>query len=323
MGTVSSITNSKYSVLVVLSDDGSQLCKQMLASFSSSLAPGTITNRRKQAEEYIKFALIFSVPVLHPSLTKVCMYAQHLANLHAAPGSIKNYMSGAKTWVSDHCGNINAFLAPQLSLLIKGFTKNSTHVTSRAQPLQHHHLRAICEMLDSTPSAPAAAKPALLVGFACFLRTSNLLSPTATEWGGPHTLVAGDLSLIDNGLLVYVRSTKTRSRSQGLRFFIPGDHTSDLCPVAAWITYKNSVRPWALGPAFVHQNRTPLTSTQLVKLMRLTLNNCTDIIPAKISMHSIRRGAAQAAADQGVPLNDILARGTWRSISGLGPYLAP
>lgn len=295
----------------------------MLASFSSSLAPGTIANKRKQAEEYIKFALLYRVPFLHPSLTHVCMYAQYLANLHAAPGSVKNYMSGAKTWVSDHCGSINAFLAPQLGLLMKGFAKKSTHIPSRAQPLQPRHIEAICKMLDSVPSAPLAAKPALLIGYACFLRSSNLLSPTIAEWGGPHTLTAGDISIKDGGLEVFIRSTKTRSISQGLKFFVPKETSRELCPAQAWVTYKNSVRPWAFGPAFIHNNRQPLTSVQLVKLMRLALKDCPDLITAKISMHSIRRGAAQAAADQGVPLNDILARGTWTSPSGLRPYLAP
>lgn len=295
----------------------------MLSTYSSSLAPGTIANRRKQAEEYIKFSILYSVPALYPSVTQACMFAQHLANLHAAPGSIKNYISGAKTWISDHCGSVNAFLAPQLSTLVKGFIKNSTHVPSRAQPLRHHHLEAICLLLDSSSAAPLAAKPALLIGFACFLRTSNLLSPTMTEWGGPHTLVAGDIIIQPNGLEVFIRSTKTRSRTQGVKFFIPQAPAHQLCPVRAWIDYKNSVNPWALGPAFIHSNRLPLTPTQLVKLMRLALKDFNDIDPAKVSMHSIRRGAAQAAADQGVPINDILARGTWSSPSGLRPYLAP
>lgn len=295
----------------------------MLASYSSSLAPGTVANRQKQAAVYIKFAIMYRVPLLHPSLTQVCMFGQHLANLHAAPGSLKNYISGAKSWISDHHGSIQPFLAPQFAQLIKGFIKKSKHVPSRAQPILPHHLRAICLLLDSTPSAPPAAKPALLIGYACFLRTSNILSPTMSQWGGPHTLVAGDIQIHHDGLQILVRSTKTRSPSQGIKFFIPYEHSPDLCPVRAWIIYKSLVRPWALGPAFIHINGLPLTGPQLVKLMRLALKNFDDIIPSKVSMHSIRRGATQSAAEQGAPLEEIMARGTWSSISGISPYLAP
>lgn len=295
----------------------------MLASYSSSLAPGTLANRRKQAAEYVKFALLYQVPLLAPSPTQVCMFAQRLANLHASPASVKNYISGAKNWIVDHCGSVQGFFAPQLATLLKAFTKKSSHIPSRAAPLQPHHLSAICELIDSSPSAPLAVKPALLIGYACFLRTSNLLSPTMLEWGGPHTLLAKDIRETASGLQVFIRSTKTRSAPQGTTFFVPEVPGSHLCPLQAWTYYKARVRPWALGPAFLHMNRLPITSSQVVKLMRLALKDHTDIIPERVSMHSIRRGATQAAVDQGVPLTEIQATGTWNSPSGMRPYLSP
>lgn len=312
-----------YKCYLFLLDDGSALCSQMMSSYSNSLAPGTLVNRRKQAEEYLKFSIMYKVPFLQPSVTQVCMFAQHLANIHAAPSSVKNYLSGAKTWVSEHCGAVHPFLSPQLAQLVKGFTKNSPHVPSRAPPLQPHHIRAICRLLDQSPSAPLAAKPAILMGYATFLRSSNLLSPTMEEWGGPHTLLASEVISTNDGLKICVRSTKTRSDSQGLTFFIPREDSPEFCPVVAWNRYKTLVRPWALGPAFVHMNRTPLTPAQLVKLMRLALQYFTDIPPGRVSMHSLRRGATQAAVDQGIPLKTVQARGTWKSSATMKTYLAP
>lgn len=78
-------------------DDGTFLFSQMAASYDRALAPGTLANRKKQAEEYIEFAILYKVPVLSPSVTQVCMFAQFLANKHTAPSTIKNYISGAKT----------------------------------------------------------------------------------------------------------------------------------------------------------------------------------------------------------------------------------
>lgn len=293
----------------------------MLASYSSAIAPGTQANRRKQAEEYIKFALTYKVPYLHPSVTQTCMYAQHLANKHSAPSSIRNYLSGAKTWISEHAGYIHPFVSPQLGLLVKGFVKNSTHIPDRAAPLLPHHIRAICRALDVSPSAPLAVKPALLLGYSCFLRSSNLLSPTMLEWGGPHTLLASEVTSTPDGLRVFIRSTKTRSGPLGLSFIIPRASDPAFCPVTAWNDYVAVVRPWGLGPAFIHNNRAPLTANQVVKLMRLFLQDHTDITPGKISMHSLRRGATHAALEQGIPLHDVITRGTWKSAMGIRPYL--
>lgn len=311
-----------FSCSIVFPDDGSVLCRQMLNSFSASLAPGTIANRKKQAYQYIKFALLNNVPYLNPSITHACMYLQHLANTHAAPTSIKNYLSGAKSWISEHGGSIQGFCSPQFSQLLKSFTKKSSHVPARAQPLQPHHIQAICRLLDRSPSAPLAAKPAVLLAYACFLRTSNLLSPTMQQWGGPHTLLASEVRVNHQGLSLFIRSTKTRSDPSGIVFSIDRSPTPELCPVRAWERYKSLVRPWALGPAFVHMNRLPLTPAQLVKLMRLALEHFTDIVPQRVSMHSLRRGATQAAVDQGLPLELVMARGTWKSPAGMKPYLA-
>lgn len=207
--------------------------------------------------------------------------------------------------------------------MVKGFAKNSTHVLTRAAPLQPNHVRAICEFLDQSRAAPLAAKPAVLIGYASFLHASNLLSPSMQQWGGPHTLLAADISTTSDGLTIAIRSTKTRSAPTGLYFSIPRGPVHELCPVRAWTTYRRIVRPWALGPAFVHLNRLPLTPAQVVKLMRLALRDFTDIIPQQVSMHSLCRGGTQAAIDQGVPLDTVQARGTWSSPSGMRPYLAP
>lgn len=120
----------KKKKLFLILDDGSTLFTQMVSSYSTAIAPGTAANRKKQAEEYLRFTILYNVPHLSPTVTHVCMYAQRLANKHVAPNSIKNYLSGAKTWVAEHQGSTAAFFAPQLALLVKGFVKKSTHEPS-------------------------------------------------------------------------------------------------------------------------------------------------------------------------------------------------
>lgn len=290
---------------------------QTRASYDNALAFGTRLNRKN----YIKFSLIYGFHHLQPSVTNVCMYAQHLANTHAAPTSIKNSISGAKTWVAEHRGCPDAFLSPQLGHMIKGFVKRSSHVPRRAAPLAPHHIRIICDMLDASPSASSGIKPAILIGYACFLRSSNILSPSIQVWGGPHTLLAYHIKTDDQGLRIYINSTKTCPSGTGPIFVIPYSSPRRYCPVSAWIAYKETVNPWPLGPAFVHRSGIPITPREVVGCMRIALQQQPDILPSQVTMHSLRRGATYAAVDQGLPIDTIKARGTWKSDSGVAPYL--
>lgn len=293
----------------------------MLSSYNTSIAPGTAANRKKQAQEFLTFAVMYKVPYLSPSVTQACMFAQLLANKHAAPTTLKNYISGAKTWIQEHGGEIAAFNSIQFIQLVKGFVKKSTHVPRQAPALSKDHIQLICAFLDSTPSASLAIKPAILIGYSCFLRSSNLVSPSSFNWAGPHNLMAGDVRVEHDHLLIYIRSTKTRPTSKGLVFKIEPSPDPRFCPRAAWITYSNLVRPWALGPAFVHSNGLPVTGKQVVAIMRLALQDATDISPERVSMHSLRRGATQTSMEKGVPLDTIKTRGTWASDAGIKPYI--
>lgn len=294
----------------------------MLESYSSSIAPGTAANRLTQAKVYITFAVLYHLNPLAPSNRQLCMYIQYLKNSYSAPTTIKNYLSGARTWIGEHGGDLSPFSTLEYQQLTTGLTKRSSHQPRRAAPLEWKHIQAIVTFVESTPNVPAAVKPCILIGYNTFLRSSNLLSPTMSSWGGAHTLSAQDLSLSDLGLEISVKSTKTKSDPQPVKTTIPWSPSSHCCPAMAWFKYVTKIRPWALGPAFLTDDGAPLTARHVVGFMRLALKNCSDLDPGRISLHSLRRGATQSAAQQGVPHEVIKERGMWRSESGLAPYLA-
>lgn len=141
------------------------------------------------------------------------MYAKFLANMHRAPNTVKNYLSGARHRVNFHKGSDTPFSSPEVASLIKYIVDNSKHVPSQAYPLSPADIRTIFMYIDNQPSMPPAIKPALLIGYICFLRSINILSPSLMSWGGPHTLHVSDVSLFLNGpppcLNISIRSTKT------------------------------------------------------------------------------------------------------------------
>lgn len=293
----------------------------MLDTYSTSVTPGTAANRLTQAKTYICFAVLYHFNPLRPSSSQLCMYVQYLKNSFAAPRTVKNYLSGARTWMGEHGGDLTPFSSFEYQQLSSAIPKRSQHVPNRAAPLTWAHIKTIVSFLDSTPGIPLSVKPCILIGYHTFLRSSNLLSPTMATWGGPHTIMVQDLLLQDQGLEISIRSTKTKSDPTPVKSILPWSDDPQYCPAMAWFRYVTTIKPWALGPAFITDNFQPLTPKHVVGFMRLALKNCKELVASKISMHSLRRGAAQSAAQLGLPLDAIKERGMWRSDSGIAPYL--
>lgn len=280
-------------------------------------------NRSRQAKVYLKFSAAYNVNYLQPSVLHSAMFVKFLGNSFTSPSSIKNYIAGAKTWISQHGGDPSSLISPVTIGVFKSILKSSSHVPSPAPPLTPHLLQIICEFCDSHPSVPKAFKPALLIGFTCMLQASNLLSPNLSAWGGSHTLLARDVLQFNHGLYILIRSSKTLSGPRPTVLEVRAVPSSSLCPLRAWQQYYDNVRPPLTGPAFLLQNGSPLTALPLVKLVRLALNRAGVPNSSQFSMHTLRRGAAQAADRMGAPIQDIMSQGTWASPNSAAHYLKP
>lgn len=247
------------------------------------------------------------------------MYVQHLANTLSEPSSIKNYMSGAKIWVLEHFGNIASFTAYEIGMMVKAVIKKSNHIPRRALALSLSQIYRICDFLDKAPSAPKAQNPCVLIGYACYLRASNLLCDSVSSWGGPHTLKVLDIVVATNGVQVTLNSTKSSTVPTTL--WVHKNPVTKYCPKQAWITYIQAVKPISFGPGFVLDSGHALTPNLLVDFSRAALTSDPDVDISLITSHSLCRGATQNAASENISIPVIMKRGGWRSKSGLAPYL--
>lgn len=183
----------------------------MMRTYSKALAPGTYANRAKQAHLYLTFAVLYDVPYLSPNPVHLCMFSQFLANKFQSMSSVKNYISGARTWIIQHGGDTNSFAGYDQSMMMKALTKDSNHVPSRAYPLSLEHIAKIVAYLDKGRNVPLCIKPCILIGFSCYLRASNLMyNSSLAVFDNSHALLAKHI--VDSGsfLKVYIMSTKTR-----------------------------------------------------------------------------------------------------------------
>lgn len=80
------------------------------------------------------------------------------------------------------------------------------------------------------------------------------------------------------------------------------------------------MNPCPIGPAFMLDDHTPLVSRNVVDVMNAALKQ---VVPgqSKISMHSLRRGGTQTAANKGASNQHLMVHGTWKSAKGLKHYL--
>lgn len=251
------------------------------------------------------------------------MYVRFLANSFKSPVTTKNYLAGAKTWVQNHMGNTISFLSPQVLDMVQAIVKTSQHVPSPAHPVTPNDIAIICSFIDSNLWIPPCCKPAILIAYATFLRASNILSPSLSTWGGPHTLKFTDAKHVKSGIIVIIQTTKTIKSGPPTILHVRRVPNHSLCPVQAWDTYVSKTMPSSLGPAFVLSPAVPLTAHPLVKLMRAALQQAGCPYASSVSMHSLRRGATQASSTAGANQKDLLLHGTWKSKQVPKNYLKP
>lgn len=246
---------------------------------------------------------------------------QYLANSLTAIISRRNYVCGAKAWIDERGGNSSTLSSREAKAVLKGAAALSPSLLHPAPGLLPHDLVNICTFLDKVNNG-LVIKAAITIGFFGFLRSSNLLCPDATLWGGPHTLTRSHILAHPTGLAVVLTSTKTlRLHSTPTVLALPRIEHSPACPTAAWEAYTLLHPAHPTSTAFTLADGSALVPAHVVHAMRTALV-CTGCPYAhNISMHSLRRGGTWAAVHSGANTDDIATHGTWASKGGMRTYL--
>ena len=96
---------------------------------------------------------------------------------------------------------------------------------------------------------------------------------------------------------------------------IPAISDSPFCPARAWHRYVRRVCSNIEGPAFITTAGFPLRTSAITAVIHLALTGAGHPHPRTFTLHSLRRGGAQACADLGVRIADIQDLGIWMSQS--------
>ena len=283
----------------------------MLEVYHAGLSLGTWKNKAAQVRKYLLFASNSGFQPRSPSQYDVLSYLLHLKETLSSPGAALNYLSGAKSWVLLDGGDPAPFDSYATSLMKRGVRRTSSHVPRPAPPLTTATITRVVAYLRQSGPPALVLVASLLVGFASLLRQGNLLGAVGTSG---HALRRCDVARAVGGLRLTVRSTKTRWRTTPpFAIWIPVDADPGRCPVVAWDSYTSAYSPTPSGPAFVLPSGGPLLPATLVTALRLALAHLDVPDAQEYTLHSLRRGGAQACAAAGCSLTHIKDLGAWTS----------
>lgn len=185
---------------------------------------------------------------------------------------------------------------------------------------QAHALRAgdintIVRKIDSTDLKGARDKALILLGFACALRVSELVS-----------LTVEDIALSGDRIALTIRDAKTSKNKAVQHSVAAAAPDSVVCAVAAvqnWL----QIADISSGSAFRGLSRhntvraTAISARALGDIIKARAKAAGVIGWAEVSSHSLRRGWATEAAAQNVPQAIIKQHGRWSSDAAAARYV--
>ena len=260
----------------------------------------------------MSFMLAAGANPLFSVLNALLHYTQLLANSFKSVLSIKNYLSGAKTFVTNAGGDPSPFASQSLNLLIRGITRLSPHIPSPAPALDLASVKKLCDTLWLMGPDARISRAAVLFGFTTFLRQSNfLVTPNSTC----HLLRRSSVRRAAYGLAVHVASTKTLLGLVPVVLPIHRVPNSRYCPVAAYLAAKAATPAHDSAPLFITTTGRSLTTQGLTALIRAALAALRHPAAATVTVHSLRRSGACCAAEGGVDRVSIMTHAIWQGAS--------
>lgn len=289
---------------------GSRLYAQLCDSYATANAPGTAGNRITQAKAYVAFMLKINCSVFYPQTLNVLLYVQLLKNSCKSIQSVKNYISGARTYISERGGNPEVFSHPMVVKLLKGFVRNSSHTPQQAAPINVDSLKKVCLWLRELSVEGEILAAALMFGFVTFLRQCHFCY---TNTGYMHLILRDDITIHSDKAEVTVRSSKT-SGPAAARVQTILATGGPICPVRLIAQAMNLVPAGGRSPVFLHPStKMALDPHRALDLFRLALIATGHNGVEKFTLHSLRRSGPQACARAGVPIDQLAHHGNWRS----------
>ena len=290
---------------------------------SKGLASGTRKAYSAGQRRYLDFCERAGITGLPTNENTLCLFAAALAEEGLLAATIRAYLSAVRNLhVEEGLGDPLTPRPPRLSLVVRGIQREQAERGAGGGdtrlPFDEKMLECVREEWKKSRSSYESAMlwAAVCVGFFGCLRTAEFLVSTPSEFRPHRNLTASDVA-VDNRqdptwARLHIKFSKTDQFGEGAYVFLGREHAGR-CPVAALLQYM-ARRGAGEGPLFQFPRGDPLTPRHFAQAIRSALT--ARGMPAdRVSGHSLRIGAATAAARSGKGEEAIRALGRWKSNS--------
>ena len=237
--------------------------------------------------------------------------------------TLKLRLAALAQWHAEH-GFADPTRAPLVRKVFKGIKAVHPAMEKQAEPLQITHLSRVCDWFDAEIAKPDLNKATrlrylrdralVLLGFWRGFRGDELMRLRVEH----IRVVPGE------GMICFLPRSKGDRQNEGNSFKVPA--LSRLCPVTAvgdWIATAGLTQ----GPLFRSVNRwgkvntAPLHENSFIPLLRRMFTDAGLESPERYSGHSLRRGFAGWANDNGWDVKALMEYVGWKDVHSAMRYI--
>lgn len=304
--------DTKYGDQLLIMEAESSITIPPTASIHTYLQAATSQNTRRAYQSDIRHFMTWGA--LLPTSPEVLLrYLQEQATT-LNPRTLKRRLVAIKHWHT-----LQRFTDPTSHPLVRKALSGIIHIHGRpsekAAPLSVEQLMLLVHYLKSRGNLSDWRNNALLqVGFFGAFRRSELV---AICWE--------NVTFVPKGVQILIPRSKTDQEGEGYVCAIPYGNTT-LCPVTALHRWREE-SGLTLGPvfrSFLKGNKVTefaLSSNTVNKIIKNLAIACQLPQAEKYSGHSLRRGFATSASQNGASFGAIMRQGRWRHEGTVHGYI--
>lgn len=286
----------------------------------SAFAEGTKANLSSQWKKFEVFCALMGDCKVPISAHQLCLYIQYLSRSLKSPSSVRNYVSGLKTFHYLLGLPFPSTSELEVKLTFRGLDRLKNHVPSKAAPVDPSLLLDLHALLDTSKPHDAVVWCLFVFMFFLFARKSQFLPLSVRSVDLNKILLRSDVKVIKDHFQVTFRWTKTTQFGRVVEIPLVPIPNSPLCPVQAWENMTTLVPAPPSTPMFVMPRGSrlvpfiyPVFQSVFKSLVKLSGRDSS-----VYSSHSFRRGGASFALKLGLPGPVIQSQGNWASDAYLG-----
>ena len=278
--------------------------------------PATARTYQRMFSDFLGF--LVATGLCHHQVTHLhlIMFMQFFSENGLTAANIANYMAGVRAQFIIYYLDTNPFRHDQIQLFSKALKLDRPLQPKSTSVISTDLLEKIL-LLTQTSQFSIQFTALYSLAFFTFLRISNILPHSTVTFDPTRQLARGDVIFTYHGANVIVKWSKTiQNRTDIHTIPIPILGDSILCPYKAVRQLLLHIPGSSNSPLFViprSHGLVPLTDSVARRHLHAISQKLKVSPPLKF--HDFRRSGATWAFQNGVPLQDIMFHGTWKSDS--------